>query len=151
MVFWYQNCSDLPWEKIVLVIEKPFEIWGWRPRICKFFRSLEQFIQTVNSLTRKPRYSSFFSALCTDFKNVLFEKKILILLRGRWGQEVVMRSFSRLLRPNFGFHLVLTSFYLEFSSFWIWGCLTSATSMASKMAHANILIKASNQCKFSKD
>ena len=23
--------------KIVLVIEKPFEIWGWRPRICELF------------------------------------------------------------------------------------------------------------------
>jgi hypothetical protein len=31
----------------------------------------------------------------------------------------IKRSFSRLLRPNFGFHLVLTSFHLEFSSFWI--------------------------------
>ena len=35
MVFCYQNCSDLLWEKIVLVIEKNFEIRGWRPRICK--------------------------------------------------------------------------------------------------------------------
>ena len=35
MVFCYQNCSDLLWEKIVLVIEK--KIWGWRPRTCKFF------------------------------------------------------------------------------------------------------------------
>jgi hypothetical protein len=33
MVFCYQNCSDLLWEKIVLVIEKNF----WRPRICKIF------------------------------------------------------------------------------------------------------------------
>ena len=37
MVFCYQNCSDLLWEKIVLVIEKTFEIRGWRPRICKIF------------------------------------------------------------------------------------------------------------------
>ena len=34
MVFCYQNCSDLLWEKIVLVIEKN---WGWRPRIFKIF------------------------------------------------------------------------------------------------------------------
>ena len=27
--------------------------------------------------------------------------------------------FLRSLRPNFGFHLVLTSFHLEFSVFWI--------------------------------
>ena len=30
MVFCYQNCSDLLWEKIVIVIEKTFQ-----PRICK--------------------------------------------------------------------------------------------------------------------
>ena len=35
MVFCYQNCSDLQWEKIVLVIEKNFP--GWRPRISKIF------------------------------------------------------------------------------------------------------------------
>ena len=35
MVFCYQNCFDLLWEKIVLVFEK------------NFLRSLEQFIQTV--------------------------------------------------------------------------------------------------------
>ena len=42
LVFCYQNCSDLLWEKIVLVIEK--NIWNSR---LKFLRSLEQFIQTV--------------------------------------------------------------------------------------------------------
>ena len=67
------------------------------------------------SLTRKPSYSSFFSAWSTDFKNVIFEKI-------HWASSEVVevkRSFSRSLRPNFGFHLVLTSFHLEFSSFWI--------------------------------
>ena len=34
MVSCYQNCSDLLWEKIVLVIEKN---WSWRPRIYKNF------------------------------------------------------------------------------------------------------------------
>ena len=29
MVFCYKNCSDLLWEKIVLVIKKTFEIRGW--------------------------------------------------------------------------------------------------------------------------
>jgi hypothetical protein len=48
MVFCYQNCSDLLWEKIVLVIEKKllkFEAEG--REFAKFLRSLEQFIQTV--------------------------------------------------------------------------------------------------------
>ena len=56
MVFCYQNCSDLLWEKKVLVIEKNFEIRGWRPRIYKNFEitrtiysnseRLEQFLVT---------------------------------------------------------------------------------------------------------
>ena len=37
LVFWYQNCSDLLWEKIVLAIEKKFWNWGWRLRIFKTF------------------------------------------------------------------------------------------------------------------
>ena len=44
MVFCYQNCSDLLWEKIVLV-RKTFKIRGWRPRICKIF----QIIRTIYS------------------------------------------------------------------------------------------------------
>ena len=36
-IFCYQNCSDLLWEKIALVIKKTFEIWGWRWRIFKIF------------------------------------------------------------------------------------------------------------------
>ena len=67
------------------------------------------------SLTRKPSYSSFFSAWSPDFKNVIFEKNC-------WANSEVVevkRSFSRSPRPNFGFHLVLTSFHLEFSLFWI--------------------------------
>ena len=48
-VFCYQNCSDLLWEKIILVIEKKllkFEAEG--QEFAKILRSLEQFVQTVN-------------------------------------------------------------------------------------------------------
>ena len=48
MVFCYQNCSDLLWEKIVLVIEKKklkFEAEG--QEFSKILGSLEQFIQQV--------------------------------------------------------------------------------------------------------
>ena len=37
MVFCYQNCSDLLWEKIVLVISKFLQILGLQPRISKVF------------------------------------------------------------------------------------------------------------------
>ena len=45
LVFCYQNCSDLLWEKIVLVIEKNFE--AERREFSKILRPLEQFVQTV--------------------------------------------------------------------------------------------------------
>ena len=70
-------------------------------------------IVNFKSLTRKPSYGSFFSAWNTDFKNVIFEKK-------NWAPSEVIevkRSFSR---PNFVFHLVFTSFYLELSAFCVW-------------------------------
>ena len=49
MVFCYQNCSDLLFEEIVLVIEKnlKFEVEG--QEFAKILRSLEQFVQTVKS------------------------------------------------------------------------------------------------------
>jgi hypothetical protein len=71
--------------------------------------------EVAKSLTRKPSYSSFFSAWCTDFKDVFFGK----IPWAPFEVVEVKRSFSRSLRPNFGFHLVLTSFHLEFSSFWV--------------------------------
>ena len=48
MVFCYQNCSDLMWEKIVLVIEKNLLKFKAEGReFATFLRSLEQSIQTV--------------------------------------------------------------------------------------------------------
>ena len=47
--------------------------------------------------------------------NVFFEKN-------HWALSEVLevkKSFSRSPRPNFEFHLVFTSFHLEFLSFWI--------------------------------
>jgi hypothetical protein len=47
MVFCYQNCSDLLWEKIVLVVKKNFWFKAEGREFAKVLRSLEQFIQTV--------------------------------------------------------------------------------------------------------
>jgi hypothetical protein len=50
MVFWYQNCSDLLWEKIVLEIEKNF--WNSRlnPTVQLFFQTfLAEFFQLLKS------------------------------------------------------------------------------------------------------
>ena len=68
------------------------------------------------SWTRKPSYSSFFSVLCPDLKNVFFFGKI------HWAPSEILevkRPFSRSWRKNFGFHLFLMSFHLEFSPFWV--------------------------------
>ena len=45
MVFCYQNCSDLLWEKIVLVKLLKFKAEG--REFARILRSLEQFIKTV--------------------------------------------------------------------------------------------------------
>ena len=49
MVFCYQNCSDLLWEKIVSDREKLLKFEAEGREFAKFLRSLEQFIQTVKS------------------------------------------------------------------------------------------------------
>ena len=48
MVFCYQNCSDLMWEKkFSRVWEKLLKFKAEGRKFAKFLRSLEQFIQTV--------------------------------------------------------------------------------------------------------
>ena len=37
MVFCYLNCSDLLEQALLFWLRKYYEIWGWRPRICKIF------------------------------------------------------------------------------------------------------------------
>ena len=69
----------------------------------------------------KPRHSNLeqeAKVLCVVFK--LADRMLRMQTNGASKNRVELkRSFSRSLRPNFGFHLVLTSFHLEFSSFWI--------------------------------
>ena len=108
LIFWSSSFSEVGPYFCRLTIKWTLS----RPKI-HFDRELKTDI--CKSLTRKPSYSSFFSAWCTDFKNVIFGKI-------HWAPSEVVevkRSFLRSPRPNFGFHLVLTSFHLEFSSFWI--------------------------------
>ena len=47
MVFCYQNCSDLMWEKNVLVIEKNFWNLRLKAKNLQVLKSLEQFVGTV--------------------------------------------------------------------------------------------------------
>ena len=68
MVFCYQNCSYLLWEKIVLVIEKNF--WNWRLKaenFQKFLRSVEQFIQTVKGQNKFLETECFFNPIPTSY------------------------------------------------------------------------------------
>ena len=67
MVFCYQNCSDLLWEKNVLVIEKNF--WNFEAggqELANILRSLDrdQFIETVKS-------QNFFGNLQEKLKSIL--------------------------------------------------------------------------------
>jgi hypothetical protein len=56
MVFCYQNCSDLLWEKNVLLIKKNF----WKLE-AKFLRSLKQFIQTVKGQNKFSEQNAFLT------------------------------------------------------------------------------------------
>ena len=60
MVFCYQNCSDLLWEKIVLVIKKNFFEAEHR-EFAKILRQLEQFIQTVKGQNNFGIQNAFFT------------------------------------------------------------------------------------------
>ena len=50
VVFCFQNCSDLLWEKSFYWTRKTFEIGGWRPRICKNF----EITRTIYSNSESP-------------------------------------------------------------------------------------------------
>ena len=51
MVFCYQNCSDLLWEKIVLVIEKNFRNSRLSQELAKFLRSLNNLFKQWKART----------------------------------------------------------------------------------------------------
>ena len=52
MVFCFQNCSDLMWEKNIIVIKK--NIWNSRPKAenLQTFESVDKSIGTVNGQTK---------------------------------------------------------------------------------------------------
>ena len=60
----------------------------------------------------------------------------------------VKSSFSKSLRPNFGFHLVFTSFHLEFWSFWVSRLfMTSVTLEGAQGFFSKIAFLKSVDCK----
>ena len=61
MVFSYQNCSDLLWEKIVLVIEKNF--WNSRLKAANFLKNLVYWIEQWKVIWRKLKYPLRFCHL----------------------------------------------------------------------------------------
>ena len=64
MVFCVQNCSDLLWEKIVLVIKE--KLWKFESNgreFANFLRLLEQFIQAVKDMPFMYKGGEFDSKL----------------------------------------------------------------------------------------
>ena len=111
MVFCYQNCSELLWEKIVLVIEKSFEIRGWRPRICKNF----EISRTIYS--NSERSEQFLVTEC--FFNLFL---IYFMVK------IVAKNFDKIKKPSFllGFfswkcstYYKVVRFTCNFSEIWI--------------------------------
>ena len=65
LLFCYQNCSYLLWEKLFQWSRKTFEIRGWRPRICKNFEI------TRKMYSNSERSEEFLVTEC--FFNLLLE------------------------------------------------------------------------------
>ena len=81
MVFCYQNCSDLLWEKIVLIskfkaesqefAKKTFEIRSWRPRICKIFE-ITRTIYSSNEMSEQFLVTEyFFKVVSGGFSDII--------------------------------------------------------------------------------
>ena len=61
MVFCYQNCSHLLWEKIVPVIEEKLKFEAEGQEFAKFLRSLEEFIQTMKGQNNFCKQNTFLT------------------------------------------------------------------------------------------
>ena len=92
LVFCYQNCSDLLWEKIVLVIEKTFEIRGWRPRIFKNFE-IAWTIYSNSERSEQFLVTECFFNLFLEISQVSKNRTIIIqILKNYWSLEIGMKS-----------------------------------------------------------
>ena len=80
IVFCYQNCSDLLWEKIVLVIEKNFR----NLKKLLGFRNMPEKLKMV-----------FCYQNCSD---LLWEKIVLVIKKKLLKFEVEDREFAKILR-----------------------------------------------------
>ena len=91
MVFCFENCSDLLWEKIALVIEKNF---------CKFDYECLYFIPTVKSQHK------FWNKICAFLKLKYYEKatKLLSNVKTSWRYSQIFVVFSENLNFNLLFN-----------------------------------------------
>ena len=114
LVFYFQNCSDLLWEKIVLVIEKTFEIRRWRLRNCKFLISLEQIVQTV-------KVQHNFLTKC--FFNLFLEVSQIYVKH--YGFRNLHKKLENL--------RIVFSFFSNLIHFWF--CKSNAVSVSKRTCH----------------
>jgi hypothetical protein len=76
-----------------------FKIWGWRPRICKFLGSLEQFSENI---VLNIEWSLRFEAEGREFAEILgsleqFSEKIVLNIEWSLGFEAEGREFAEFL------------------------------------------------------
>ena len=104
MVFCYQNCSDLLWEKLFYCLRKTFVIQGWRPRICKSFsRSLEEFFLTVgqNNFGNKIPFL-WFQVVILDYPSIICPGKQFVLHLQAIIEEVTLKAIICLVDKKTG-------------------------------------------------
>ena len=81
MVFCYQNCSDLLWEKIVLLIEKKLWLYYWELEIWKkIFNSCFIWRKEEEFLILNPKRPGLFGLPNTRGRNLpILENAVLLL------------------------------------------------------------------------
>ena len=72
MLFCYQTCSHLLWEKSVLVIKKKF--WGWRQRICKFFEITRSIYSNSERSVQFLKQNAFLTCSCRFLRSNTLEQ-----------------------------------------------------------------------------
>ena len=77
MVFCYHNCSNLLWERIVLVIKrKPLKVEAEGQEFAKHLRSLLQFVRTVKGQNIFWYKNGFLSCFWRFFRSNELEKNV---------------------------------------------------------------------------
>ena len=122
MVFCYQNCSDLLWEKNGLVIKKKIWIQGLRSRICKSFEITRTIYSNKSNKSEQLEFKLEkllgFRNMQEKFKKELCHEKLFwtFTVQTNCSNDIKMFADSQPSASNFkSFSRILEQFFLTVS------------------------------------